>query len=105
MLTLLDEVRVIKEKTHIDIDLGEIEEEFSQTVPLSLNPILVAAWNRTKKVFEAAIEAESVTIVGYIRENVISAFKTKSKPLKILQNLKLWNVLLSLTSIRKATLQ
>ena len=40
MLVLFDEIRFIKERIALDVDLAEIEDLFANTVPLSTNAVL-----------------------------------------------------------------
>jgi hypothetical protein len=51
VLVLFDEIRFIKERIALDIDLAEIEDLFANTVPLSTNAVLARSWNKAKKVF------------------------------------------------------
>jgi hypothetical protein len=104
VLVLFDEIRFIKERIALDIDLAEVEDLFSNTVPLSTNAVLARSWNKAKKVFLNVLESKAFALSTYFKENVLSTSKAARKPLKLLQEMHRWNALLNLDSIR-ATLQ
>jgi dynein heavy chain 2, cytosolic len=104
VLVLFDEIRFIKERIAVDIDLAEVEDLFASTVPLSTNPVLARSWNKAKRVFLNVLESKAFALSTYFKENVLSTSKASKRPLKLLQEMHRWNALLNLDSI-KNTLQ
>lgn len=82
---MFDEIMKIKRKIALEIDFDELREIFMETVPLSLDPVLVKKWNKAKNIFFSNIESKSPQILSYLKENAFSVSKLKSKPIKILQ--------------------
>lgn len=85
VLSLFDEITRIKKRVSIEIDFEELKDVFSETVPLSLDPVLVKKWNKAKNVFFSNIESKAPQILSYLKDNAFSISKMKSKPLKVLQ--------------------
>jgi len=98
-MVLLEEIILINSKISLELDIAEIEEIFEDTVPLSLNSILLRNWKKAKKKFDSIIQSKSILISIFFREEVVSVSKAKSRPLKVLQNLTKWNALLSMSEI------
>ena len=99
-MILFDELRFIKEKAGIQLDLNEAMELFVGTVPLSLNPVLARNCGKVKKVFIVLIESKAVVLSTYFRENILSTSKASKKPLKVLQEMHKWNALLNLGALK-----
>ena len=76
--------------------MKQIEEIFSDTVPLSLNPVLVRNWQKSKKKFDSILQTKSLLLALFFKEKVVSVSMAKSRPLKALQNLTKWGSLLDL---------
>jgi hypothetical protein len=100
VLNLFDELKYIKLKAGVQLDLNEAMELFQGIVPLSLNPVLSRNWGKSKKVFLGLIENKAKTLGTYFRENVLSAAKAAKKPLKVLQDMHRWNALLNLGALK-----
>lgn len=86
----------------MEIDLGELEELFAGTVPLSVNPVLARNWSKAKKVFLNSLEGKAFALSTYFKENVLSSAIAQKKPLKVLQDMHRWNALLNLEAIRRS---
>lgn len=67
VLVLFDEIRFIKERIALDIDLAEVEDLFSNTVPLSTNAVLARSWNKAKKVFLNVLESKAFALSTYFK--------------------------------------
>jgi hypothetical protein len=102
VLNIFDELKYIKQKVGVQLDLTEAMDLFVGIVPLSLNPVLARNWSKAKKVFMGLIESKSSTLSSYFRENILSSVKASKKPLKVLQEMHRWNALLNLEALKNA---
>lgn len=103
-MNIFDELKYIKQKTGIQLDLSEAMELFAGTVPLSLNHVLARNWGKAKKVFLGLIESKAATLGNYFKENVLSSAKASKKPLKVLQEMHRWNALLNMRALKDSLL-
>lgn len=47
--------------------MKQIEEIFSDTVPLSLNPVLVRNWQKSKKKFDSILQTKSLLLALFFK--------------------------------------
>lgn len=67
VLILLQEISVINSKINLELDVKQLEEIFQDTVPLSMNSVLVRNWEKALKKFYSILQSKSLLLAIFFK--------------------------------------